>query len=102
MFSFLNSIKTNNVINTIRMKKMKISNYIYHTINDYDYDIYDSYKISSYIQKSETTLNDVKNFIRQIDKTTDLIEILNTMDEDIIQNYLREKKIKKLKDIIKK
>lgn len=81
---------------------MKISNYIYHTINDYDYDIYDSYKISSYIQKSETTLNDVKNFIRQIDKTTDLIEILNTMDEDIIQNYLREKKIKKLKDIIKK
>lgn len=102
MFSFLNSIKTNNVINTIRMKKMKIRNHIYHTINDYDYDIYDNYKISSYIQKSETTLNDVKNFIRQIDKTRNLIEILNTMDEDVIQNYLREKKIKKLKDIIKK
>lgn len=78
---------------------MKMSDYIYHTING---DNYDNYKISSYIQKSETTLNDVKNFIRQIDKTRDLIEILNTMDEDVIQNYLREKKIKKLKDIIKK
>lgn len=81
---------------------MKMSDYIYHTINGDNYDNYDNYKIKSYIQKSETTLNDVKNFIRQIDKTTDLIEILNTMDEDIIQNYLREKKIKRLKDIIKK
>lgn len=81
---------------------MKMSDYIYHTINGDNYDNYDNYKIRSYIQKSETTLNDVKNFIRQIDKTRDLIEILNTMDEDVIQNYLREKKIKKLKDIIKK
>ena len=81
---------------------MKMGDYIYHTKNGYNYDNYDNYKIRSYNQKSETTLNDVKNFIGQIDKSTDLIEILNTMDEDIIQNYLREKKIKKLKEIIKK
>lgn len=83
---------------------MKMEDYIYKSLgyNIHDFDYYDNSKIKSYIQKSEITLGDVKNFIRKNDKASDLIEILNNVDEDFIQNYLREKKIKKLKDIIKK
>lgn len=67
MFSFLNSIKTNNVINIIRMKKMKMGEYIYHTIND-DYNNYgyNDYKIKSYVDNSTVSLSDVKSFIKKL------------------------------------
>lgn len=84
---------------------MKMGDYIYHTINDngiYNHNDYNDYKIRSYVDKSETSLSDVKDFIGKTDKISDLNKILDCMDEDVIQIYLREKKIKRIKDNIQK
>lgn len=76
---------------------MKYGDYIKIDYKNNDYDWYSDYK-----SKPSTSLSDVKDYVSKIDKISEITQVLDSIDENIIQNYIREKKIIRIKNKINK